>query len=47
MAVLSNEWEVLAAHWDELEALYREELPTGRAPKLYDRMQELLRWDKE
>ena len=47
MTVLSNEWEVLAAHWDELEALYREELPTGSAPKLYDRMQELLRWDKE
>lgn len=31
----------LVEHWDELEALYREEEPTGKAPKCYARMQEL------
>jgi hypothetical protein len=34
-------WEHLAPAWDELEALYVEELPSGRAPKLYKRMAEL------
>ncbi len=34
-------WEKLAQHWDELEALYVEELPTGKGPKLYARMREL------
>lgn len=36
------EWRGLVGAWDELTALYEEELPTGRAPKLYDRMKELL-----
>lgn len=43
MAKTGKEWKALVEHWDELEALYREELPTGRAPKLYDLMQKLLR----
>jgi hypothetical protein len=33
-------WAGLVARWDELEALYREERPTGEAPKLYAAMQE-------
>lgn len=32
------EWKALVDHWDELEALYREEFPTGSAPKLYEKM---------
>lgn len=35
-------WESLAPAWSELEALYLEELPSGRLPKLYARMKELL-----
>lgn len=31
-------WAGLVAAWDELEALYREELPSGKAPRLYERM---------
>lgn len=34
-------WEGLVSNWDELEALYAKELPTGRAPKLFQRIQEL------
>ena len=34
-------WARLVAVWDELEALYREELPTGKAPRLYARMREM------
>lgn len=36
-------WAKLVDAWDELEALYLEEVPkgTGRAPKLYARMREL------
>ena len=37
------QWAALAGAWEELEALYREELPTGKAPRLYARMQELLK----
>lgn len=37
------QWAVLAQHWNELEALLREEKPSGRAPKCYARMQQLLR----
>jgi hypothetical protein len=33
------EWTGLVAVWDELERLYEEELPRGKAPKLYARMQ--------
>jgi hypothetical protein len=44
MANVSPEWGRLAAHWTELEALYYAEAPEhkGRAPRLYDRMQELI-----
>jgi hypothetical protein len=31
----------LVPHWDELTALYEEELPSGSAPKLYKRIKEL------
>jgi len=37
------EWTGLVAHWTELEALWTAESPTGRCPKLYDRIQELTR----
>ena len=36
-------WKPFIAAWDELTALYEEEAPSGRAPKLFDRMQELRR----
>lgn len=36
------EWRGLVDAWDELTALYEEELPSGTAPKLYERMHELL-----
>lgn len=42
MAGVSPQWCALVAHWDELEILYREEEPSGRAPKCYARMRELL-----
>lgn len=37
-------WSALVAHWDELTALYEEEIPNhrGKAPKLYARMRELI-----
>lgn len=35
-------WALLVENWTELEQLYREELPTKMAPKLYALMQELL-----
>ncbi len=37
-------WKPLVDNWDELTALYKEELDNGKgsAPKLYKRMQELL-----
>ena len=41
MAAVSRPWAALAGAWDELEALYREELPQRRAPKLYARMVQL------
>jgi hypothetical protein len=34
-------WKELVEHWDELEALWEKESPTGMCSKLYDRMQEL------
>ncbi|MCB1714786.1 MAG: hypothetical protein KDK05_06595 [Candidatus Competibacteraceae bacterium] len=42
MAQESKQWAALVAHWSELEALWAEESPTGKAPKLYAKMQELL-----
>ena len=41
VAKISTTWAGLIAHWDELEALFRAEYPTGKAPKLYERMKEL------
>ncbi len=38
MAKYGKWWAGLADAWDELDALYLEELPTGRCQKLYDRM---------
>jgi hypothetical protein len=34
-------WTVVVDHWDELAKLYEEELPSGRAPRLFRRMKEL------
>jgi hypothetical protein len=34
-------WAAYVDHWDEMERLYEEEMPTGRAPKLYALMQRL------
>jgi hypothetical protein len=36
-------WAGLVREWDTLSALYEEEEPSGRAPRCYQRMQELLR----
>lgn len=38
---LGGEWRALVEHWDELEALYQQELPAGKAPRLYKLMHEL------
>jgi hypothetical protein len=35
------EWRSIVDVWDELAALYVEELPTGRCSKLYDAMHAL------
>lgn len=35
-------WSALIDHWDELESLLREELPTGQAPKCYERMRAII-----
>ena len=35
------EWTGLVREWDSLTALYLEEIPSGTAPRLYARMQEL------
>jgi hypothetical protein len=40
-ASLPHPWPAYVAAWDELEALYLEEEPTGNAPKLWARMKEL------
>lgn len=40
-------WTPLVEHWAELEALYIEELPKGRAPKLYERMKALIKEGQE
>jgi len=42
MAATGREWAALVAHWDELEALFHAEAPTGQCPRLWARMQELL-----
>lgn len=38
---ISLVWARLVDSWDELTALYLEELPSGKAPRLYARMKEL------
>lgn len=43
MAAKSDQWEKLCLNWDELERLYLEESPAGKCPKLYARIQELLK----
>jgi hypothetical protein len=42
MAVESKEWERLVQNWDTIEGLYREEFPTGNAPKCFAAIRELL-----
>ena len=42
MALESRQWEHLVQEWDGLESLYREEFPTGNAPRCFTRMRELL-----
>ena len=41
MAGLSPVWAAYVARWDEMEKLYRDEFPTGSAPKLYALMQSI------
>lgn len=41
VAALSKTWAVLVENWAELEAMLREELPAGYAPKTYERMKQL------
>ncbi len=43
VAAAYPEWAALVAEWDALTALFLEELPSGKAPKLYVRMQLLTR----
>jgi hypothetical protein len=38
MARYGGAWAALVGVWEELEALYQAELPTGRAPQLYAKM---------
>lgn len=35
-------WGALLDHWDEIEALYNEEIASGKAPKCYARMKEVI-----
>lgn len=42
MAEHGEVWARLVAAWDEIEALYREELPTRYAPRCLRRMRELI-----
>ena len=42
MKSVSLVWTALVENWAELEAIFQEEVSSGRAPKLYDRMQELI-----
>lgn len=47
VALKYSDWGPLVQAWDELTALYEEELPNGTAPKLYKRIQELRSRRKE
>lgn len=41
VATAHPKWRPFVDSWDELTALYEAEEPSGRCPKLYERMQEL------
>lgn len=45
MKSVSPQWAILVAHWDELESSLKEEIEanTGKAPKTYDLMKNLLK----
>lgn len=43
MAACGPVWAALIGAWDELEAIYREELPSGKAPRCAARMEELIK----
>lgn len=43
VAAKHKAWRGLVDNWSELESLYMEELPKRTAPKLYERMKELLK----
>ncbi len=38
LATLSDPWRQLVKNWDQLEALFHEESPSGECPKLFERM---------
>lgn len=42
VAAAEPSWAALVERWGEVEALYREEAPTGRAPRCYALMRELV-----
>ena len=42
MSAESGEWDWLVHSWDEIERLYCEELPSGRAPKCFEKMRSVL-----
>ncbi len=46
MKQVHPQWAILVEHWAELEALYAEDLPTGKMVKSTERIQELL-WGKD
>lgn len=41
VAKLSEVWARLVDRWDDLEALLEKEMPTGKAPKLYNIMKDI------
>lgn len=43
MAAVSPEWAALVSEWDELERLYEEERLSAAFPKLFGRIDELVR----
>lgn len=42
MSAESGEWDRIVNAWDEIERLYLEELPSGRAPRCFEYMRTLL-----
>lgn len=47
MRTRSPEWAALVDHWQELRDLVEVEKPTGRAPRTYARMRDLLTQARE